>query len=273
MGIDYSARLFGIVFSDIRLEFLERHTYIHHHRALCEYGAIKNLYFTVNRSALESISTQHNAELEQAREQASGGGALTEECRRRVEEVERLLRENTEVRHDALLSVGWMTVCMYVCVSGDGGGGLTEECRRRVEEVERLLLGNTEVRYVVLLHVGRMNVCLYVCMSVSQLSGGEALTGECRRRVEEVERLLRENTEVRHDALLSLMLDVCLCRSPSAFLRLSVFYPSPVRWLSLCPSVRLSVRPTSSFPSDCNFFQMLVNTNGWGISTWNRQAV
>ena len=27
MGIDYSARLFGIVFSDIRLEFLERHTY------------------------------------------------------------------------------------------------------------------------------------------------------------------------------------------------------------------------------------------------------
>ena len=26
MGIDYSARLFGIVFSDIRLEFLERHT-------------------------------------------------------------------------------------------------------------------------------------------------------------------------------------------------------------------------------------------------------
>ena len=24
MGIDYSARLFGIVFSDIRLEFLER---------------------------------------------------------------------------------------------------------------------------------------------------------------------------------------------------------------------------------------------------------
>ena len=28
MGIDYSARLFGIVFSDIRLEFLERHTYV-----------------------------------------------------------------------------------------------------------------------------------------------------------------------------------------------------------------------------------------------------
>ena len=27
MGIDYSARLFGIVFSDIRLVFLERHTY------------------------------------------------------------------------------------------------------------------------------------------------------------------------------------------------------------------------------------------------------
>ena len=27
MGIDYSARLFGIVFSDIRLKFLERHTY------------------------------------------------------------------------------------------------------------------------------------------------------------------------------------------------------------------------------------------------------
>ena len=27
MGIDYSERLFGIVFSDIRLEFLERHTY------------------------------------------------------------------------------------------------------------------------------------------------------------------------------------------------------------------------------------------------------
>ena len=26
MGIDYSARLFGIVFSDIRLEILERHT-------------------------------------------------------------------------------------------------------------------------------------------------------------------------------------------------------------------------------------------------------
>ena len=29
MGIDYSARLFGIVFSDIRLKFLERHTYIY----------------------------------------------------------------------------------------------------------------------------------------------------------------------------------------------------------------------------------------------------
>ena len=28
MGIDYSARLFGIVFSDIRLKFLERHTNI-----------------------------------------------------------------------------------------------------------------------------------------------------------------------------------------------------------------------------------------------------
>ena len=67
---------------------------------------LKMLYFTINRSALESISTQHNAELEQAREQASGGGALTEECRKRVEELEKLLRENTEVRYVVLLSVG-----------------------------------------------------------------------------------------------------------------------------------------------------------------------
>ena len=55
--------------------------------------------------------------------QATGGGAQTEECRRRVEEVERLLRENTEVRHVVLLHVGRMTVCMYVCESGEGGRG------------------------------------------------------------------------------------------------------------------------------------------------------
>ena len=38
--------------------------------------------------------------------QATGGGAQTEECRRRVEEVEKLLRENTEVRYVVFLSVG-----------------------------------------------------------------------------------------------------------------------------------------------------------------------
>ena len=58
MGIDYSARLFGIVFSDIRLEFLERHTYayqfIHVTKNNADYNTIiffiggRTWYFVLN---------------------------------------------------------------------------------------------------------------------------------------------------------------------------------------------------------------------------------
>ena len=146
--------------------------YIHQHRALCEYGAIKTLYFTINRSALESISTQHNAELEQAREQASGGGALTEECRRRVEEVERLLRENTEVR-----SVCLCVVCVYICLCVSvWGGAQTEECRRRLNERERLLLENTVVRHAALLSLSLMlDACCWMPVYVQCMSPSASL--------------------------------------------------------------------------------------------------
>ena len=57
MGIDYSARLFGIVFSDIRLEFLERHTY---------YGQISSFMINPNGNGLHPHVPSHATEFELA---------------------------------------------------------------------------------------------------------------------------------------------------------------------------------------------------------------
>ncbi|KAI0230013.1 hypothetical protein LSAT2_019584 [Lamellibrachia satsuma] len=46
-------------------------------------------------SALETISTQHQVELQQAQDQTTGG-AQAKECKKRVEELEKLLLQNTE---------------------------------------------------------------------------------------------------------------------------------------------------------------------------------
>ena len=58
MGIDYSARLFGIVFSDIRLEFLERHT--NNNSTIKNHGSLETLsIFVLLNQGIAYLTTNY----------------------------------------------------------------------------------------------------------------------------------------------------------------------------------------------------------------------
>ena len=150
-------------------------------------------------------------------------------CLSVVEEVEKLLLENTEVGHGVLHSL-MLDVCVSVCLSMS----VCLSWRRWRNYYWRTLRLD-------MMHF-TLSCWMYVCLSV------------CLSVVEEVEKLLLENTEVRHDALHSLMLDVCVsaCLSMSVCLswrrwrnyywrtlRLDMVYFTLSCWMYVCLSVCL----------------------------------